>query len=235
MKKNVLYAAAVLVVIVAVAIAPGGAEMLARHALACAQTDMGHLRLENNTDDAAEGGTIYMLSRPYSALRDAAERAGGADACCYALVYGGEMTEGGFAAARARVNSDINMQRGAFGDVYGWFCARDAAQCARMEGELRAALGEHARVDRWVVALGASSVQERVPQDMRIPLRAAEPTEELSAAVMRLLSAVGDDVGSAYSQGRCASANGARYQAAARAGDDGIWYMLAEGYLPIDY
>ena len=232
MKKNVLYAAAVLVVIVAAAIAPGGAEMLARHAFACAQTDMTQGTCVVGMD---EDDTTSLLSRHYAALRDAAERAGGADACCYALVYGGEMTEGGFAAARARVNSDINMQRGAFGDVYGWFCARDAAQCARMEGELRAALGEHVRVDRWVVALGASSVQERVPQDMRIPLCAAEPTDELSAAVMRLLSAVGDDVGSAYSQGRCASANGARYQAAARAGGDGIWYMLAEGYLPIDY
>lgn len=232
MKKNVLYVVAVLAVIAAVVIAPGGAEMLARHALACAQNDMGRGELVDSMD---EGGAICALYQPYAGLCEAVERAGGADACCYALVYGGEMTESAFAAASARVSGGINMQRGAFGDVYGWFCARDAAQCARMEGELRAALGDHARVDRWVVALGASGVQERVPQDMRIPLRATEPTEELCAAVMRLLSAAGDGAVSAYSQGRCASANGARYQAAARAGDDGIWYMLAEGYLPIDY
>jgi len=170
----------------------------------------------------------------YAALEDIMARAGGADAACFAVVYGARLDDAALGRARDMLGAGAVLTQDADGRAYACLAAGDAWQCAALELRARGALGAWARADRWVEATGANALS--APQrgaDGAIEARPRLGGYALDAA-LRLLCEAGDSVRGSYAGERSASARGDRYHAAARMGDE-VTYMLAEGYLPIDY
>lgn len=175
---------------------------------------------------------LIWLAGGYCARYAALERAaGGAQASYHALIYGGAAPEGMFERLSGSLPAGAALLRGADGAVYGYASAASAWECALSEMRLRGALGAWARADRWTVAVGATRAQpgRAIPID-----RAWGAQAGAGQAVERLMRACGDEAATGYRDGVSASARGARCHAAARAGSE-IEYMLADGYLPVDY
>ena len=95
--------------------------------------------------------------------------------------------------------------------------ARSPIESAVYEMRLRGALGMNARADRWAAAQGV-----RLESD------------DMTDKVDDMLGVVGDASATQYRGERSCSARGARYHAAVRAGEQ-TEYMIAEGYLPVEY
>lgn len=166
----------------------------------------------------------------YVALERAVTQSGGTDVTCFALVYGGKLDAQSLEKAQNRLGSDIKLVRGGNGSVYGCLAADNPLECAACEIMARGVLGVDARVDRWVSGRAATGAA----QSRQIPALRHDAGAALQAVTKRLLSGVDDSAVTQYQGMNSASARGRRYHAAARAGND-ITYMLAEGYLPVDY
>lgn len=175
----------------------------------------------------ALGAALAHCGARYGRLADAVAREGGADAVCCALVYGGELSDAELKRARERLGAGITLERGARG-VYGFFAANAPLTGAVCELRLRGVLGLGARVDRWVCARGATGLN--AGRELHVRPRALAP----AGVVRQLMAAMGEPEAALYLGARSASARGEKYHAAARAGTN-IEYMLAEGYLPVDY
>lgn len=170
----------------------------------------------------------------YGGLAGAMLRAGGSDISCFALLYGGRMDHAALERAQGLLGGDVALLRGGDGRVYGYVEAKDVWRCAALELRARGALGAWRYADRWVSARGASGLSAAArgcEAAIEMPEAYADAALDMT---LRLLMQTGDRVRGSYASGRSASARGDRYHAAVRMGDDVI-YMLAEGYLPIDY
>lgn len=178
---------------------------------------------------AALGIALACCGARYAALVSAVAREGGADAVCCALVYGREMSDAELARAQERLGPELRLARGAQGRVYGCFAAATPAAGALCEMRLRGELGLGARADRWCCARGGTGFEG----GREIALRPRGAGSTPMRVVERLLAGRGERA-AVYGDARSASARGERYHAAARAGAN-IEYMLAEGYLPVDY
>ena len=97
------------------------------------------------------------------------------------------------------------------------FSARSPMESAVYEMRLRGALGMNARADRWAAAKGG-----RLESD------------DMADKVEDMLGVVGDASATQYRGERSCSARGSRYHAAVCAGECAE-YMIAEGYLPVEY
>lgn len=162
-------------------------------------------------------GMLFAYTAKYAHLCSSAARAEGIMENCRALIHGGEMSDAELKQLRARLCGGMELVRGADGCVWGVLMAKNPLEAAMYEMQLRGALGMCARADRWVVARGG-----RIKADDA--LWAAE----------RLLNAAGECAASHYRGVNSASVRGAKYHAAVRAGACAE-YMIAEGYLPVDY
>ncbi len=174
---------------------------------------------------------LCMLALSCAALYRPLELAldGAAPARYHVLVYGGALSDAALARASRALPAGVELQRGSDGATYGYASANSAWGCALSELRLRSALGAAVRADRWITATAATRVERRAALPTGRDLGAT-----LSDAPRRLLAACADESRTSYVGANCASARGARYHAAVRAGAV-LTYMLADGYLPIDY
>lgn len=176
---------------------------------------------------------LLVLALSYAALYRPLERAVGA-VCAHAsyqvLVYGGGLAPDAVARLNGALPEGVELMCGDDGAVYGYAAASSAWSCALSELRLRGVLGATARADRWVTAVGATRVRQRAG----LPVERGGGAAELAAQAERLLEACGDAALTRYVGPGCASARGADYHAAVRAGAT-LEYMLADGYLPVDY
>ena len=108
-------------------------------------------------------------------------------------------------------------------DIYGWliiaWCLMSwiPMRPGAFLDDLRGALGMNARADRWAAAKGG-----RLESD------------DMADKVEDMLGVVGDASATQYRGERSCSARGSRYHAAVCAGECAE-YMIAEGYLPVEY
>lgn len=178
---------------------------------------------------------LFTLTLSYAALYRPLERAiqveCGARADYHVLVYGGKLSDSAMARLGVALPEGMELMRGADGAVYGYASATSSWGCALSELRLRGMLGASARADRWVTAVGATRVQRQT----QIPVeRGWSVDATLVDRAGRLLEACFDAALTQYAGNGCASARGEGYHAAVRAGAE-LEYMLADGYLPVDY
>lgn len=162
-------------------------------------------------------GMLAAYAARYVLLCNAIESAGGADTACHALICGKAIDEHELSQLRARLGEDVKFARGADGRVWGMFSTNSPLQGAVYEMRLRGALGMTARADRWASARGGRL-----------------ETADMADKADDMLASVGDAAITHYRGTRSYSARGAEYHAAVRAGERAE-YMIAEGYLPVDY
>lgn len=137
----------------------------------------------------------------------------------HVLIYGGYMPDAALNAARELAPRGASIILDRSGAAYGYAVSDSAYGCAASEFRLRGIFGASARSDRWISAALA---------------RASAGRNRAADIAVRLLARAGEAAITHYSGRHSASVRGARYHAAVRTGPN-IEYMLAEGYLPIDY
>ena len=162
-------------------------------------------------------GMLAAYAARYYLLCKAVESAGGADVDYHALIHGGALGEYELTQLCARLGDEVVLTRGADGRVWGMFSARSPMESAVYEMRLRGALGMNARANRWAAAQGG-----RLESD------------DMTDKVEDMLGVVGDAPATQYRGERSCSARGSSYHAAVRSGECAE-YMIAEGYLPVEY